>query len=257
MDLSPGRLEVGRRFSGLSWMGQIADIRLWKIALTAADIAVAKRYQQPALPNTDLVSYWPLGAESLNTEQALDIAGENTLFSGGLAEARWPGLVALDPADTRFLRSHRRALTTTNTSTVVIGNNEAPAATLQRRTVEVWFWAANTHIDSRKQVIYHEGDRDRGLSLYLYQGSLYYWAYDPANGWAGSSISTVITSQRWYHVALVLDGRAERRQQSLQLISMANWWTSPMGCSSPSTPPALPWVGWIVPCNFMTEPIQD
>lgn len=212
-NLAPMRLDVGG--PSTPFVGQIADIRLWSIALDSINIGVAQRYQQPSLLDSDLVSYWPLGDESLRSDRALDTAGENPLLLGGLAEARWPVPVDLDPADSSFLRSHRRALT--SAGPVVTGNTDAQPDTLQRRTVEVWFWSADIHIDSRKQVIYYEGDRDRGLSLYLYQGALYYWAYDTVSGWTGSAISTeLVASQRWYHAALVLDGRAEQRQQSLR-----------------------------------------
>ncbi|MGD1858286.1 MAG: LamG-like jellyroll fold domain-containing protein [Leptolyngbyaceae cyanobacterium] len=223
-DLAPVRLDVGG--PSISLVGQIADIRLWNIALDSTAIGVAQRYQQPNRLNSELVSYWPLGDESLQSDRALDTVGENPLFLGGLAEARWPIPVDLDPADRSFLRSHRRALAS---GPVVTGNPDAQPGILQRRTVEVWFWSNDIHIDSRKQVIYYEGDRDRGLSLYLYQGALYYWAYDTASGWTGSAIGTaLVASQRWYHVALVLDGRAEQRQQSLRaylngkLVDVAN-----------------------------------
>ncbi|HSH03785.1 MAG TPA: Ig-like domain-containing protein [Anaerolineae bacterium] len=75
-----------------------------------------------------------------------------------------------------------------------------------QRTVSAWFQADNVNINSRKQVIWEEGGQITGMTIYLYDGSLYGGAWAEPNNWTGSWLSSnQISSGQWHHVALVLD----------------------------------------------------
>jgi len=78
-----------------------------------------------------------------------------------------------------------------------------------RRTVSLWFKVDNA-ASWRKQVIFEEGNDQRGLNIYIYRGQLYVGGWNrPAgeSGWSGTFLKTGgIRSGQWHHVALVLDG---------------------------------------------------
>lgn len=62
-----------------------------------------------------------------------------------------------------------------------------------------------------RQVIYQEGGGTRGLNIYIFNGELYYAAWNFANDGAGSPwgfefISTPITTNTEYYISFILDG---------------------------------------------------
>ncbi|MDJ0537080.1 MAG: ASPIC/UnbV domain-containing protein [Xenococcaceae cyanobacterium MO_207.B15] len=77
-----------------------------------------------------------------------------------------------------------------------------------KRTVSLWFQANEINITSRNQVLYEEGGGQRGLNIYLDSGQLYVGGWNiPESGWSGTYLTTnQISSNKWHHVALVLDG---------------------------------------------------
>ena len=79
---------------------------------------------------------------------------------------------------------------------------------VSERTVSVWFRVDDRFEAGRKQVIFEQGGVDRGLSMYLHDGSLYVGGWNiPESGWLGAFMtSTSVRSNQWHHVALVLDG---------------------------------------------------
>jgi Concanavalin A-like lectin/glucanases superfamily len=81
-----------------------------------------------------------------------------------------------------------------------------------QRTIEVWFQSENPFLADR-QVLYQEGDDQRGLSIYIQKGKLHFTGHNKPikeSSWQGSTISIDrIQPGYWHHAALVLDGRAE------------------------------------------------
>lgn len=216
-----GETNVGRDGDRQYFLGQIADLRLWSGARSAEQMAIQQRYQQPDLADPNLVGYWAFDRFTDGGEYALNAVAapglENALRLGGLEPERRPRLISLDPVDESFWRSHRRALTFTDTTPPLTLDIESDPVILARRTVEVWFWVADPSLTSRKQVLYQEGDTDRGIVLYIFDGCLYYFGYTLDLGWTGSVIVTDrIDAGRWNHAALVLDGRQDRREQVLR-----------------------------------------
>ncbi|MDJ0679829.1 MAG: hypothetical protein QNJ18_08215 [Xenococcaceae cyanobacterium MO_167.B52] len=78
----------------------------------------------------------------------------------------------------------------------------------EQRTISLWFQAVNININNRKQVLYEEGGGTRGLNIYLEAGKLYVGGWNTAeSSWSGTYLATDnISSNKWHHVALVLDG---------------------------------------------------
>ena len=73
------------------------------------------------------------------------------------------------------------------------------------RTIAAFFNCNNVGIDDRKQVIYEEGGRTRGLVIYVYDGEVYVGGWNRAEyNWNGEWISAEVKSKRWYHVGLVI-----------------------------------------------------
>lgn len=58
---------------------------------------------------------------------------------------------------------------------------------------------------SQKQVIFEEGGRTRGMTLYVFEGKVYIGAWNRAEyNWNGEWLSADIKSNTWYHIALVI-----------------------------------------------------
>ena len=73
------------------------------------------------------------------------------------------------------------------------------------RTVAALFYCDDVGIDSRKQVIYEEGGRTRGLVIYVFDGEVYVGGWNRAEyNWNGAWPSAEVKSKRWYHVGLVI-----------------------------------------------------
>ncbi len=81
---------------------------------------------------------------------------------------------------------------------------------ITQRTVSAWLNANDVDVSSRKQVVFEEGGSLRGLNIYVHDGQLYLGGWNTPtteSGWSGTFLSTdQIESQRWHHVALVLEG---------------------------------------------------
>ncbi|MEO0520616.1 MAG: LamG domain-containing protein, partial [Cyanobacteria bacterium P01_A01_bin.116] len=75
------------------------------------------------------------------------------------------------------------------------------------RTVSLWFQVDDT-ASKKKQVIYEEGGAGRGLNIYVEEDLLYVGGWNRGQSkWAGDWVeSKKVTSDKWHHVALVLDG---------------------------------------------------
>jgi hypothetical protein len=205
-------LEVGR--AGAQYFGgQIRDLRLW--SALRSDFPTHQRYQTPDLTADSLLAYWPFAdfeqAYSLDTS-----AQANHLRLGGLEPARRPTLVSRDRANDDYL--WQQPLTSLTFATPQDGLTIPAIATPpQRYTVELWVKVSDPTLSQRKQVIYHSGDGQQGLVIYIHDGRLYGGGYDQPAGWQGTWLSSDrILAERWHHVALVLDGRPELRPQTLR-----------------------------------------
>ncbi|WP_083925467.1 hypothetical protein, partial [Psychroflexus tropicus] len=148
-----------------------------------------------ALPNGSPVSAWNnLGGNSLN---ALSSGGDpiyNSNFSNGFASVQFAGNDAFEIADNSDLN-----------------NSGSPWSA---RTFNV---VVQTGADtSSRQVIYEEGAGVRGLNIYIFNGDLYYgaWNLDDDDGggagdaapWGFSSVQTPVTANTSYIISYVFSG---------------------------------------------------
>ncbi|MDX2212460.1 MAG: LamG-like jellyroll fold domain-containing protein [Oculatellaceae cyanobacterium bins.114] len=215
--LRVNRIEIGRDLGTRYFAGQIKELRLWNVA-RPLDGAIADRYQRPVV-SRELVGYWAFN-ETQGTETRDASMSGNTLWLGDSVGARQPDLVDLTEADRGFWRSQRQVLGFNGTDQRVTLSDQGSGSARLRRTIEVWFRVEDKGIGDRKQVIYHEGDDQRGLNIYLFDGCLYFGGYNVSpieSDWQGTWIKTDrIQSGKWHHVALVLDGRAEVRPASFR-----------------------------------------
>ena len=89
------------------------------------------------------------------------------------------------------------------------------------RTIAAFFNCDNVGIDDRKQVIYEEGGRTRGLVIYVYDGKVYVGGWNRAEyNWNGEWPSADVKSKRWYHVGLVIrdaSGKVESKKFEMWL----------------------------------------
>jgi hypothetical protein len=207
-------VEVGR--SGEQYLaGQIRDLRLWNAVLS--DFPMHQRYQGPDTASAALLAYWTF-ADFDNAFTLDDSAHANHLRLGGLEPARKPTLFKGDRvADSDFWQQGRTMLTFHSAEdSLVVPPGEA-AEVLKRHTLEVWVKVNDPQITQRRQVIYHSGDAQQGLVIYVHDGLLHFGGYDQAQGWPGTWLQTDrILANCWHHVALVLDGRAEVRPQAFR-----------------------------------------
>ena len=73
------------------------------------------------------------------------------------------------------------------------------------RTVVAFFNCDNVAIKDRKQTIFEEGGRTRGLVIYVFDKQVYVAGWNRAEyNWPGAWPSADVESKTWYHVALVI-----------------------------------------------------
>ncbi|MCX6674441.1 MAG: neuraminidase-like domain-containing protein [Methanothrix sp.] len=204
------RADIGKDIDNDYFAGRIKEVRIWDTQRSLEDIRLSM-YQKAALSN-NLLAYWSLGEEEGGLVSDLSDKG-NHMRKGGLAEDRSPTLI--DVALLGFWRPQRRALNFNGTINYAYDRaNEV----VSRCTIEVWFRVEDKTISRHKQVIYQEGDDQCGLAIYIFDSSLYLGGYNLLCGWQGTWLhSDRIESGRWHHAAIVLDGRAEVRDESLQV----------------------------------------
>jgi len=89
------------------------------------------------------------------------------------------------------------------------------------RTIAAFFNCDDVSIKERKQVIYEEGGRTRGLVIYVHDRKVYVGGWNRAEyNWNGEWPSADVKSKQWYHVGLVLrdaSGKVENNKFELWL----------------------------------------
>ena len=106
-----------------------------------------------------------------------------------------------------------------NNSRVAINNSEDINLGINpERTISMWF-KTNDASSDRKQVLYEEGGRTRGLNMYVKDKLLYFGGWSNKGNWGDGDWVTTrpnqVKSGRWHHVALVLDGDDKLKPNTL------------------------------------------
>ena len=179
--------------------GMIDDVRVYNRALPAAEVADLAAAVPQVHPDTAWVGYWSFdegaGATAADTsprgtDHSAALVGDTAWISAGRN-----GAVRFDGDGDRLS---------------VPNSADINQATITSRTVSVWFRVDDASISGRKQVIYEQGGRDRGLNLYVHDGKLFFGGWNtPADesAWSGTYLSgDQIVSGQWHHAALVLQG---------------------------------------------------
>ncbi|MGC9503145.1 LamG-like jellyroll fold domain-containing protein [Baaleninema sp.] len=207
-------LEIGRGFSGL-----LQNLRVWEVAKTA-DTLRETAYSPVKAEEDGLVAAWPLATtNTVDSRQTTPNAiASPPLELGGLRESRKP-----TPGEPTAFLDARRSVLTLPVAENRLGEVRVPAMKAQQyehralRSIEIWFLCENPN-SAKRQILYAEGDRDRGLSIYIQSGKLYFEGVNRVHdesGWKGSRIATErIQPRHWHHAALILDGRSELRDDA-------------------------------------------
>ncbi|PSR12584.1 MAG: hypothetical protein C7N36_11300, partial [Bacteroidetes bacterium] len=234
---------LGRNFNDHYFAGVIKDVRIWKGVRTQEEIS-ANRYTRFAGTASGLLAYWPLTPTPWNNLPDFT-ANRNDGIPGGdgsITQPRWVERdLVLDPLpgepnpvkdptqedlthpDWNFWADNRLALVDFETQDIVRNDPRLRRgfAALATRTVQVWFKADDIFLSHQKQVIYHEGESEGGLIIYLHGGYLYFGAYSDSDvaaaPWEQTFLRTPqVTSGRWHHAAIVLDATTAVREEALR-----------------------------------------
>lgn len=107
---------------------------------------------------------------------------------------------------TAGIRGHAIQFSGNESHIRILDSPDFNESTHPARTIALWFRVDDPSINSRRQVLYEEGNSDTGLSIYVFDGALYVGGRNTFRGWANTWLQTnVIQANTWHHVALVLD----------------------------------------------------
>jgi hypothetical protein len=203
--------------------GMLQELRLWSVALSAEQVARAMHHPvADSAAQASLAGYWRLGQiEAANSSPDASRANR-PLRLGGLEASRTPGsaryaaVAMLDPGQ-RVLSPARHEGGTLS----LPGLRPQLRPHRDRRTVEVWFRCEDP-LSAQRQVIYSEGDEQRGLSISVERGLLYFAGHnrpEHESDWEGAVIATEgLVAERWHHAAIMLDGRPGMREGALRAL---------------------------------------
>lgn len=85
-----------------------------------------------------------------------------------------------------------------------------PPEDRRNRTVATWVRLDHAEEVAHKQVIYDDGDVDRGLNIYVFEGNMYFGAWDIEANFA-TWLTVAINSNQWHHVAFSISSTGEYR----------------------------------------------
>ncbi len=96
----------------------------------------------------------------------------------------------------------------------IASDEELDASDFSERSIELWFKVTQKDL-SQFQVLYKQGDHQKGLAVYIYKGRLYAGLYNGAN-------STFLTAQKimsgvWHHICVVFETIPDGDQETFRL----------------------------------------
>ena len=198
--------------NGHGLAGWIDDLRIYDRRLDAVDLTLlaSESPLDPAGIMAELVSYWDFdeGTGSLTADSAPfgAVSDQGSLIAGAVFDPNvgLGGAIRLDGDDDYV---------------DIVDSSDINLQVTTERTISAWVYVDDVSISSRKQVIVEDGGTYRGLNLYVYDGQLFVGGWNtPASesGWAGTFLSTAISSGQWHHVALTLSGGTSVQSDALR-----------------------------------------
>ncbi|MEB3359020.1 MAG: LamG-like jellyroll fold domain-containing protein [Synechococcales bacterium] len=211
-----GDLYLGRGFGDRTYLqGTLQEVRIWRISRSQTELQQTL-HQQLTGAEAGLIGYWRL--DTLATDGLLpDLSFSHAaLTAGGILaiyqpqartypEVLLPAPLAQSDRVLQFDAQHYVV-------TVVNAQAKGQVAGLghhEQLTLELWVWAEEATRRDRKQVLLTQGDAETGLSLYLFEGSLYAhaWCYhfDGTPISQETLVSNNFPSQQWNQITWVYD----------------------------------------------------
>lgn len=214
-------LYIGQDFAGVMLRGQLQDVRIWSRARAADEIARDKDYELLG-SEPDLIGYWRLDEPAPWDDPgrpAIDrSSNHNQLFPGGVLATYQPQALAIaerllpSPAQ---LEAEVLALGSPDHRLDLLNPAGHSLGYYERFTLQLWFKADQPGVTDRKQLLFSQGDAEIGLSMYLYAGQLYIYAWqtdaDTSALLRRAVSSAAVAPARWYQVTFIGDETAPAR----------------------------------------------
>ncbi len=103
-----------------------------------------------------------------------------------------------------------------DTAVILNSNNSVTLFTgsepVAERTIGLWFEARDAGLESRKQVIFEQGDFDSGMNAYIDNGQLIFGTWGPG---FSTFMSASIDSGHWHHIAWAIDANSGKSRAYL------------------------------------------
>jgi len=210
LDPQGDELQIGLNFSGRYFSGLIKEVRIWDRPRNADELAL-HLHRTVAARTPGLIGYWRLDGSVTGLAQDLSYNG-NDLYLGGIPADYQPDAVAApfllpDPP----IATTATVLTFDGVDDFVTIRNSANhgLGRYERFTLELWFNATDPTPADQPQVLYHQGDGEGGLVIYLLAGRLYLTAW--CSDYEQSSVQTAVlttdavTAGQWHHLTVTYD----------------------------------------------------
>jgi len=178
-----------------SYTGLIDDVRIYDQTLSEAEAAELAA-NAPGDQQSDLVAYWDFEGDTLDKAPGGTVADDGTLtgaaiVSGGL------GTSALE------FSGGEEVMELASSADINLGS-------IAEKSISLWFQPSSL---SGRQVLYQQGGSNRGLNIYIENGSIYAGGWNAAVGWDGTWLSSAnITQNAWNHVTLTYNAATSEVQ---------------------------------------------
>lgn len=216
-DIAGDLLYIGRDFTSNYLNGTLQEIRIWNRVRTNDEEFSTAMHHQLVGTESGLVGYWRLDEPNPQEVQTIDRTFNfNHLSPGGILETYQPQLVTRDevilpdPVQVNAKVLHFAP----NLAPVKLQNDKRHGLGYREQfSLQFWFNADEPNTTT-PQLLFSQGDREIGLSVYLISGNLSVYAWCAAFG--GDPIESdnllnggSIAVNQWHHFTLTYDETAE------------------------------------------------
>ncbi len=210
-------LYIGRDFTSNYLNGTLQEIRIWNRVRTNDEEFSTAMYHQLVGTESGLVGYWRLDEPNPQEVQTIDRTFNfNHLSPGGILETYQPQFVTRDevilsdPVQVNTKVLHFAP----NLAPVKLQNDKRHGLGYREQfSLQFWFNADEPNTTT-PQLLFSQGDREIGLSVYLISGNLSVYAWCAAFGEDTIESDNLlnggsIAANQWHHFTLTYDETAE------------------------------------------------